>query len=252
MATYVQFESLARSDPYFLQGGNYFPNDNYPNGTGPYTYYKPEGDKDIRSPSNYRVYYRELNDHITQRTLEYRGHCKQLPSFIQYEVEACSLVIPGSALVKREPTPGTFEYVSVLDEPYIYVRIASNENSQKNKIVTNNPNGTSATFIMYHDKTQIGTDNTTNAISRPNDFLPTSELDNVRWLTFKSCMDTVMRINLSNADQWHVRIFDRYGNDIIISEDDNGGAGFTTPPAVDPDLQTMFLMGIKPEYPESL
>lgn len=257
MTTYIQFDSLARDDAYFLDptSGNYFPNDNYPNGgpLPPYTYYKQPTDKLIQSPSNYRVYYRELNSHVTKKTLEFRGHCKELPPYIQYEVEGCNLVIPGGALVRRGEGTATdpYTFTSVLNEPYLYVRIAPNDHLEKNKIVTNNPAGIGATFVMYNDRTQVGTDDIIPApLPRPNNPLLFTDIDSARWIIYKTCMDTITRLDLSTADQWHIRIFDRYGNDIVISEDDNGGAGFTTPPAVDPDLQTMFLMGVKPKYPE--
>jgi hypothetical protein len=107
---------------------------------------------------------------------------------------------------------------------------------------------------MWCDKVQPGTDGTddsppiVNQIKRPNPLLPVTELNTARWIIYKSCMITVMRLDLE-AQEWQIRIYDRFGNDVILGEADNDGVGFEHQPAIDPDLQTTILVGIKPNYP---
>ena len=261
MSLYLQFDSLTRSDPYIqrnLGAGNvWVPNDNYPNNAvPPFEVYQM--DKNIvQTPTNYSVYYRELNDANNVRTIGFLAHCKERPTNLTYSVEACTLTLPIGALVKRVEN-GVTTYVNILNEPYVYVRMVPINHAEGNLIYSNNSAADGATFIMWLDKTQLGaTDDSppiVNPIERPN--VQTGiALSQGRWLIYKTCMITVMRLDLQ-PDEWQIRIYDRFGNDIVVAESDNGGVGFPIDPLnpglqpdVDPDLQTMLLVGIKPNYP---
>ena len=253
MSVYLQFDSLARSNAYILKdlgaGPVYVPNDNYDNPAPALPY--QANPKAVQTPSNYRVFYRELNDANNVRTIGFLAHCKERPTNLTFSVECCTLIVPSGSLIRRETPQGAVNYVDVLDEPYLYVRMMPINHAEGDLIYSNNPAADGATFILWLDKIQAGTADPSPPITevpRPNDELTTGELTNPRWITYKTCMITVMRLDLQ-AEEWQIRIYDRYGNDIIIAEADNGGAGYAEEPPVDPNLQTMLLVGIKPNYP---
>lgn len=254
MSVSLQFDSLTRSNAYIIKNNVWVPNDNYRNDTSlsgnPYQL----NINLVQSPSRYRVFYKELNDTNNVRTIGFLAHCRERPTNLTFAVEGCVLTIPASAVVPRVTEEGDIIYVSVLNEPYLYVRMMPVNNSEGNLIYSNNPAADSATFIFWLDKIKLGTSDSppiSDPISRPNTGIQTFSLDNAKWLIYKTCMVTTMRLNLA-TEEWQIRIYDRYGNDIILAEADNGGAGYPTtsdPPEVDPDLQTMLLVTIKPNYP---
>nr|QBK87182.1 MAG: hypothetical protein LCMAC201_00840 [Marseillevirus LCMAC201] len=257
MSVYLQFDSSARSDPYIERnlgaGLVWVPNDKYPNDPPPAAPDAYQLDKNlIQTPSNYRVFYRELNDANNVRTIGFLAHCKERPTNLNFSVESCVLVMPSNGLVPRVDDAGAVTYESILNEPYLYVRMMPINHAEGNLIYSNNPGADDATFIVWCDKLQSGTDASPpiSDIVRPNPVLPVSEIDTTRWIIYKSCMITIMRLDLE-AEEWQIRIYDRFGNDVVLAEDDNGGVGFNQvdPPAIDPNLQTMLLVGIKPNYP---
>lgn len=257
MSVYLQFDSLARSNPYIKKnlgaGAVWVPNDNYNNTTvSPFAPYQ-ENKNLIQTPANYRVFYRELNSPNNLRTIGFLAHCKERVVNLNFSVEFCTVTIPASALVRREDSDGNVTYSSVLDEPYLYVRVMPINHSEGDLVYSNNPAADEASFVVWCDKLQLGSEQSpplANPVERPNPEASTLSLNTAKWVIYKSCMVTIMRLDLQ-AEEWQIRIYDRYGNDIVLAESDNGGAGFTgdTPPAVDPNLQTMVLMGIKPNYP---
>jgi hypothetical protein len=256
MAVYLQFDSSARTDAYIQYdlGGSlvWMPNDNYINVINPP--YQQNNDL-VQSPSQYRVFYKQLNETNNTRTIGFLEHCKDRPTNLTFSVESCVLIVPTSGLFPRltaGPNP-TLYYTSVLDEPYLYVRMMPINHAEGNLIYSNNPPADEATFIMWIDRLITGTnyDTSITQITRPNNPTNLSDIIVPRWITYKTCMATVMRLNLA-AEEWQIRIYDRYGNSLILAESDNGGAGFpvtSPPPMVDPNLQTMLLVGIKPNYP---
>lgn len=253
MSVYLHFDSISRSSPYILRniGGSsvWVPNDDYDNPTGkPY-----QQNRDlVQSPSNYKVAYRELNDHNNIRTIGFLAHCKERPTNLTYSVESCMVTIPSVALVARRDEDGNIvDYTSVLNEPYIYVTMLPEKDAEGQLIYSNNPAANRATFIVWLDKVQLGTTDNSPPLTdlpRPNPPFASGDLLTTRWITYKSCMITVMRLSLDDG-LWHIRLSDRFGNDILLAEADNGGAGYPTPPPVDPNLQTSLLVGIKPNYP---
>jgi hypothetical protein len=262
MSVYLQFDSLARTNAYILKdlglGLVWVPNDNYQNTVG--LPYQPNANI-IQSPSRYSVFYKELNSPNNIRTIGFLAHCRERPTNLTFSVESCTVTLPASALIKRTDDLGNVSYISVLNEPYLYVKMLPIDNAEGNLIYSNNPNVDKATFIVWHDKTQLGIIPPAPGpapapvpgpvVPRPNIPITTTQLDRPSWVLYKSCMITVMRLNLE-AQQWLIRIYDRYGNDVVIAEDDNSGLGYPAnqpPPAVDPDLQTMIIVGIKPNYP---
>jgi len=263
MSVYLQFDSLARSNPYILRDipgspvvNVWVPNDNYSNSNiSSQGFQQPYqlNQKAIQSPTNYRVFYRELADSNNVRTIGFLAHCKEHPYNLNFSVENCVVTLPANALVPRVDENGDVVYASILNEPYLYVRMVPIEHAEGKWIYSNNPAAVDATFIVWCDKVQHGTSGSPpiiDPIPRPNSTLQTTELDNVTWVIYKTCMITVMRLNLQ-AEEWQIRIYDRFGNDVILGESDNNGAGFnqTTPPQIDPDLQTTILVGVKPNYP---
>lgn len=256
MAVYLQFDSLSRSQAYIQTnlgaGLVWVPNDNYANtATPPYSVYQHNKNL-IQTPSNYRVYYKELNDANNIRTIGFLAHCRERPTNLTYSVEGCTLIIPANALITRIDEDGNITYTDAIEEPYLYVRMMPISNAEGNLIYSNNPAADAATFIMWMDKVQLGTDESpplTNPVPRPAPF-STIDFTTRRWIVYKTCMETVMRLDLQ-AEEWQIRVYDRYGNDVILAENDNGGLGYTgeEPPAVDPNLQTTLLVGIKPNYP---
>ena len=255
MSVYLQFDSSSRSDAYIQKdlgaGVVYVPNDNYPNNASPpYDPYQQNINM-IQTSTNYHVYYKELNSSNNKRTLSFLEHCKERPTNLTYSVESCTLILPANGLVPRTDSDGNVVYVNILDEPYLYVTMLPIRNSEGNLIYSNNNQAVrQATFIMWIDKYQVGTDGSppiVNPVPRPNSLLSTDALTIPRWIVYKSCMITVMRLDLQ-SEQWHIRVYDRFGNDVIIGESDNGGAGYAEDPGVDPDLQTMLLVGIRPNY----
>jgi len=275
MSVYLQFDSSYRSNPYIVKniGGQprWVPNDDYDNSNGfPYQ----TNHNLVQTPSNYRVFYKQLTDKNNIRTIGFLEHCKERPENLTYSVECCMVTIPSVALVARKDENGEIiDYTSVLNEPYIYVTMLPEEDAEGDLIYSNNPNVNDATFIVWLDKVQLGTSDNSPPITnlpRPNEPFASGDLLTTRWITYKSCMITVMRLNLG-AGQWKIRLYDRFGNDIILAESDNGGAGFyaeldpniptpinplipkpvryINPPSIDPNLQTSILVGIKPNYP---
>lgn len=300
MSVWLQFDSGARSNPYIFinttvtppnpcSDGNWFPNDSR---------YNP-ATQDTQTPTNYKVLYEQLNTHNNKRTLNYLAHCRERPENITYNVQFCVLTLPACTRVriKADPVKGTPQrIVNVMDEPYLYVKVSDNNNSEGDLICTNNGNpngGDQATFVVYNDRLQIGTDQDNAAGAPPGIPTPTPcDIDSAntyscavpqiipttgeygyttyRWAIYKSCMATVMRLDLS-AQEWRIRIYDRYGNDLIVYEDDNACAGYPRnfaidpcvpvpnsspisykPPVVQPlptpQVQTMLLLGIKPNF----
>ena len=256
MSVYLQFDSTARTEP-FIQtdlgaGTVWVPNDNYPNAAVPPFNVYQKNKNLIQTSTNYRVFYKDLNDANNVRTIGFLAHCKERPTNLNFSVESCVLIMPANGLVPRVDEDGTTTYVSILDEPYLYVRMMPINHAEGNLIYSNNPPAEAATFIVWCDKIQLGTDNSpaiSDPVPRPNPPLIT-DLHTARWVTYKSCMISIMRLDLQ-AEEWQIRIYDRFGNDVVLGESDNGGIGFssTESPAVDPDLQTMVLVGIKPNYP---
>ncbi len=273
MSVYLQFDSLARNTPYINLNVNgsslWFPNDFRYNGdtglidTNPYIFQYRNGNS--QTPSNYKVDYRELNTHDNYKTISYLAHCKEKAENIQFGLEFCTVTIPACTRVLR---PDGI-VVNIHDEPYIYVRVVNDENDENNKFSTNNPAGDQATFIAWVDRLSIGTtqDNAAGSppsiplidgstgvwscvVPQPVVTLPGSyTLNTFRWVVYKSCMQTVTPFNLG-AGYWSIRFYDRYGNDLILLENDNDGAGYEEQPITDPNLQTMVLFGITPLYSE--
>lgn len=243
MAVYLQFDSLARSEPFIQKDGVWVPNDNYPNTVDPP--YQTNANL-VQTPSNYRVFYRDMQNTNNIRTIGFLAHCKERPENLTYSVESCVVTVPASALVQTD-TAG--EYTSVLNEPYLYIRMMPITNSEGDLIYGNNPAIDEATFIVWRDSTQVGTDATPVVDPpRPNDLLPVTDLNTARWITYKSCMITTMRLDLQ-SEEWQVRIYDRYGNDIVLREPADGVVSTDPSPQPDRDLQTMLLVGIRPNYP---
>lgn len=281
MSIYLQFDSSARSLPYIQKNisGNllWVPNDNYPNSTtttlplsiDPYQ----KNFNAVQSPSRYRVFYKEMNTPISKKTISYLEHCKERPVNINYNVENCTVIVPASALVARiDPISGAITYVNVINEPYLYVRVMPITDSQGNLITSNNPASDRATFMVWHDKNLVGETNQpvitpaepidpdvsyipgpappVGFPERPLPTMPTTNLNQVRWIVYKTCMTTVTQLDLT-SNEWEIRIYDRYGNDLILSEADigpGGTIGFPEPPNINPDVQTTVLVGIKPIY----
>ena len=205
-----------------------------------------------------------MNSANNIRTIGFLAHCKERQQNLTFSVESCTVIIPANAVVPRTDDSGNTTYVSLINEPYIYVRMMPIGHAEGDLVYSNNPEADAATFVMWCDKIHLGTNDQSppqNFIDRPNEQVSSGIVLNApRWISYKSCMITVMRLNLQ-ADEWQVRLYDRYGNDIILAEDNNAGLGFpATPdpnnpgnylgePSVDPDLQTMLLVGIKPNYP---
>ena len=256
MAVFLQFDSLARSEPYIQKSIGatlvWVPNDNYdnPNDVGGYEQPYQTSSTNVQTPTNYRVFHRELNDTNNFRTIGFLAHCRERPTNLTFSVEDCTVIIPSLALVPRTATNGDINYISVLDEPYLYVRIMPINHSEGKLLYSNNPPASEATFMVWLDKTQGGLSETVpvTTLDRTPDPVALADITKTRWLIYKTCMVTVMRLNL-DAEEWQIRIFDRFGNDVVIGEDDNAGAGYPVPPPINPSLQTTILIGIKPNYP---
>ena len=265
MSVYLQFDSSSRSNPFIVRdlgaGPVWVPNDNYDNATA--LAYQPNQDL-VQSPSNYRVFYGEINDTNDIRTIGFLAHCKERPTNLTFSVESCVLTMPSNALVARADETGLItDYTSILNEPYLYVRMVPIKHAEGNLIYSNNPAADEATFIVWCDKVQVGTavnSPPVDELPRPSPVITTGDIQTARWVIYKSCMITVMRLDLADSE-WEIRVYDRFGNDVILAEPDNGGVGFPAtpdpnnpnnfidPPQIDPDLQTNLLVGIKPNYP---
>ena len=250
MSVYLQFDSSTRSHPYIQIGGDWQPNDDYANGANPVY---QSNRRAIQTPANYRVFYSELNQTNNKRTIGFLAHCKERPVNLTYSVECCTVIIPASAQVERTDDDGNVYYDSVLDEPYIYVRMMPINNSEGDLIYSNNPPANEATFIVWLDKIQSGPADASppappTEVTRPPADVALTDLTEAKWLIYKTCMVTVMRLNV-DADEWQIRLYDRHGNDLVIPESDNGGVGFETEPDVDRDIQTTVIVGINPNYP---
>lgn len=275
MAVYFHLDSSNRSNPYIQKADSrWYPND-----------YRYASGQQVQTPTNYRVFYPELNASNNSRTISFLEHCKERVQNITFSVEFCTVIIPAAAQLRRfdctVPPNGAVTYTNLLNEPYIFVRLMPIENSEGDLIYSNNPPADEATFVCWLDKYLIGpldagtTVNPTSTLpdtahaypieppplaSDPNPQttqvdLPSTLTNGItRFLVFKSCIAMPMRLNLE-SQEWQIRLFDRYGNDIIIVESDTNTCvtpsvlGFETPPPIDPALQTMLIVGIRPNYP---
>lgn len=199
------------------------------------------------SPTDYRVEYRDLNTFYDTVTKEFREHCKKTPDVLSFWVDACVVSIPGGAYVNRPNPDGTTSAVYLTEEPYVYVDVHTSDHSEGNRFITNNAPGRKATFIVYTDKFVVGTNDVPPAVPA---YTPPTLNSGLKWLHFKSCMRTNMRLPHVKTTEWFVRIYDRYGNDIVITEDPAAIPLIVTPdpPRVDPMRQTMVLLGLSPEY----
>jgi len=191
---------------------------------------------------------------VTVSWLDRNGNTKSVElNTIFYDLQA-PLVEAEIGTIDLESDPDS-ESITCCDTLTI---IATVKDSEGNLVYSNNPNAEDATFVVWHDKTQLGETPTGSpapepgeAVVRPNSPIGPIQLDTPTWIVYKSCMITVMRLNLE-SQEWKIRIYDRYGNDLIIAEDDAGGSGYPPdqpPPPPDPTLQTMIIVGIKPNYP---
>jgi hypothetical protein len=275
MSVWLQVDSSARKDAYILNGNCWFPND-----------FRYNQGQNQQIASEYRIFYGDLNSPNNRATIGFPAHCRERRENLTYDAEICLVNLPACTRVRRpaDPVKGIPEsVVSIMDEPYVYVTISDIEHSEGNEIYTNNDGGEKATFVAYFDRFQIGT-NQDNAAAEPPG-IPTQQppvdgntwdcpapcivanteiegsfnFPKYRWVVYKSCMDVPIRIDLQ-ASEIKVRVKDRFGNPLILLEDDNMGAGYPallidgeidpcTPPLPDPNLQTMIVMGLKPNYP---
>ncbi|KKL91311.1 hypothetical protein LCGC14_1895990, partial [marine sediment metagenome] len=101
MSVYLQFDSSARSNPYIKRdlgaGVVFVPNDNYPNNPAPASPEAYQLNKNlVQTPTNYRVFYRELNDANNVRTIGFLAHCKERPTNLNFSVESCVVVVPSN------------------------------------------------------------------------------------------------------------------------------------------------------------
>ena len=256
MSVYLQFDSLARSDAFIKRSDDlWYPND---------PRYNPQKDL-IQAPADYKVYYRELNDTNNLRTLNRLQHCRERPENLTFSVEFCHLTLPACTRVQRPD--GTV--VNIADEPYVYIRVLPEENSEgtliyKNKSGTGDGGGDESNFIAWLYKLQVGTDQD-NATDRPpgipgtmapgnptwdcpapliNQTMDDYGYTTYRWCIYRSCMVMPMRLDLDST--WHIKFMDRYGGDLILYEDAIGAAEKPTP---NPSVQTSILLGITPNYP---
>lgn len=253
MATYLQFDSSWRSDAYIqVPGSNppvWVPNDDYTNAAlPPYNIYQNNKGL-IQTPTNYRVFYNEIDNANNIRTLRFLKHCKEKPEFLNFAVELCSLTLPSNAVVPRLDDNGDRIYISILDEPYLFLRVMPINHAEGSSIASNNPNANEATFMITVGRIQLGGTQSPvvlDPIPRP---APAANLSTPLWLHYTSCMLQTMRLDIE-VEEWQIRIYDRYGNDVIVAEPDNGGAGYTgdVSPAPDSGLQTMVMLGFKPNY----
>lgn len=252
MAVYLQFDSLSRSDAYFKKniGGAttvWVPNDNYPINS-PVAPYQSNYDL-IQSPSNYKVYYKQLNENLDKRTIGFPDHCRDRQTNLTFSVENCTVIIPSQAWVLRTGITGGTSLVRALNEPYLFVKMAPIDYSEGHLVYSNNPGADQATFTVWNDKIQVGPTSVAETNLREQPIMDVLTATQIHWNLFRSCMFTTMRLRL-DAQQWNIRIYDRFGNDVIIPESNNGGAGFSTvaPPNINPDLQTTVIVGIRPNY----
>lgn len=207
----------------------------------------------VQMPTRFRVFYRELNNCWDRPTIHFREHCKKFPENITYTLEFCTAILPSNTAVQvpeydDENNITGFTLRSILNEPYIYVRVRSSDYETGDLFITNNKNAKEATFIVWHDKYNIGSTATID-IDNPidggtdTDFPP---LDGrPRWIVFKSCMNTVMRLNMC-SDMWEVRYYDRFGRDLILVEQEQQAS--INPPPIDRYKQTSFVLGVRPNY----
>ena len=220
---------------------------------------------EVQTPTKYRLYYRELNECINKKTIGFLKHCKERPENLNYSVEFCTVILPSNTSVQipeyeydevtNEYNIININYRSILNEPYIYVRIMPINHAEGNLFSTNNEPANEATFVVWHDKYVLGS--TTDI----DPSLPIPELDvsgtgqqtvpaldaRPRWIVFKSCMITTMRLDLC-AESWDIRFYDRYGRDLILLEEAIPDPSIQPPP-LDRYKQTSFVLGIRPNYP---
>lgn len=210
----------------------------------------------VQMPTRYRVFYRELNSCWDRPTIHYREHCKKFPENITYSLEFCTAILPSNTAVQvpeydAENNIIGFTLRSILNEPYIYVRVRSSDYDTSDLFITNNKKAKEATFIVWHDKYNLGSTDTIipNDPIDGGDTTDFPELDGrPRWIVFKSCMNTSMRLNMC-SDMWEVRYFDRFGRDLILLEETPTALNPTVnPPPVDRYKQTSFVLGVRPNY----
>lgn len=270
MSVWLQLDSGSRKDAYIILGNcnddlsaKWFPNDERYN-----------QNQNSQTPSCYKVYYGELNSPNNRVTIDFAAHCKERRENLTFDAELCVVTLPACTRVTRpaDPVKGLpAQTVNIMDEPYIYVTVADNDNSEGDEFYTNNDGGEKSTFVAYFDKLQIGSNQDNNTGEPPGvppyDCPAPSIIANVelgdysfpkyRWAIYKTCMVTPIRINLE-AQELIVKLKDRWGKPLVLYEDDNSGAGYNvlpnqkckdrTAPLPDPNIQTMILMGIKPNY----
>lgn len=211
---------------------------------------------DIQIPTKYRVYYKNLNNCWSRPTIDYRKHCKDMPDNLNYSVEFCTAILPSTTAVQIPEYDANnnitgINYRSILNEPYIYVHLRSYEHHKDSLFLTNNPPAYEATFVVWHDKYVIGstTDIDPGLPIDPTNQAPQEfpELNGrPRWIVFKSCMNTTMRLRI--CDDWQVRYYDRFGRDLILLEDNSNTNLTNIKPPVDRYKQTSFVVGVRPNY----
>mgnify|MGYP006932090337 FL=1 len=220
----------------------------------------------VQMATKYRIYYRDLNECNNKATIGFLKHCKERPTNLNYSVEFCNVILPTNTAVQipeytydtssNEYILSSFNYRSILNEPYLYVRVMPINHAEGNLFSTNNPPGNEATFVVWHDKYVVG------SIADIDPSLPMPLLDvsgtgeqsfpelngRARCIVFKSCMITTMRLDLC-AESWEIRIYDRFGRDLILLEENKLNQPSKNPPPLDRYKQTSIVLGIRPNYP---
>jgi hypothetical protein len=264
MAAYLHLDSSFRQDAFFRSSvsSEYLAND-------------PRNNSDlqqIQTPTNYKVYWRDLLNSNILRTICPIQQCVPRPTNLTFTLEIVTADIPANALIRRQdPNDGSTVFISVLDEPYIYVQLQSVNQSEGNVLSTNNIFGKDATFVLAIDKRDVGLTSSNSAMAYPyatsvyssSDAItavgteatpvPVANLTELRYIQYKSCMKIPVRITLQ--EELRVRFFDRYGNDVVLVETTNGptaGTITTKVPlleqlsVINPSLQTSLLVAITP------
>lgn len=196
------------------------------------------------TPTDYKVSYTNFNTVVNTITKDWREHCKQVNGILSFYAEFCVVTVPGCAYINRTNADGTVSRVFLTEEPYIYLDVYPTDHAEGNRFATNNDNGYKATFIAYTDKFAVGTSDVPPV--SPAYAFPALN-SGLKWLHFKSCMRTNMRMDLKST-QWHVRMYSRFGDDIVLEEDPALMPVVVTAdmPPVDPNKQTSLLIGMSP------
>lgn len=196
------------------------------------------------TPSNYKVAYTNFNTVINTVTKDWREHCKNTNGVLSFYAEFCVVTVPGGAYINRPNADGTFSRVYLTEEPYVYLDVYPTDHSEGNRFATNNEGGYKASFIAYTDKFALGT---TDVPPVSPAYTTPSLNSGLKWLHFKSCMRTNMRLDLKSTE-WIVRVYDRFGHDIILEEDPALMPAVVTAnmPPVDPTKQVSVLIGLTP------